>query len=274
MRRDPLFEGKICVVTGAGSGIGRATALALARHGARLHLVDIRSDRVEAARQQALTDGCGHAVSHVLDCTDPQAMQALARDVLAEEGRVDLLQNGVGVVIAAPAADLSLDDWRRAVDLNLWSVVHGVQSFVPLMLAQGGPRAHLVNIASVAGLIGFPYCAAYSATKAAVVGLSESLGAELHPRGISVHCICPGMVRSNLLADGRVDLPGRWSERLRWIHDHLGPRPEPLARAILAAVRRDQPIIAPALGFQGAWLVKRASAGAYSRIARQLMRLV
>jgi len=146
---------------------------------------------------------------------------------------------------------------------------------VPRMLEQpaGRHRAHVVNIASVAGLVGFPYCAAYSATKAAVVGLSESLTAELHRRGIGVTCVCPGMVRTNLMQDGSLELPGRFGQQLRWFHDHLGPRPEPVAWAILEAVRHDRPLIAPAPGFDGLWWIKRASAGMYNRLARQLMRL-
>jgi len=269
---DP-FEDHVCVITGAGSGIGRATALLLAGQRARLHLVDIRIDHVESVRQEAHNHGCRHAVSHVLDCADAEAVQALAADVLQEEGRVDLLQNGVGVIVAGPVERLTLEEWRRVVDLNLWSVVHGVQAFVPRMLEQGGRRSHVVNIASVAGLIGFPYCAAYSATKAAVVGLSESLTAELHRRNVSVTCVCPGMVRTGLLADGSLELPGRFGEQLRWFHDHLAPSPKTTARAILRAVRLDRPLIAPLSGFEGAWWLKRASAGLYNRLARQLVRL-
>jgi len=269
MGRKRFFEDKVCVVTGAGSGIGRATALTLARQRARVHVVDIRGDRVESVCHEV---GAG-AVGHVVDCSDPAATEVLAREVFAAEGRVDLLQNGAGVVVAAPLERIPLEDWRWIVDHNLWSVVHGVRAFVPRMLGQGGPRSHVVNIASAAGLVGMPLCTAYSATKAAVVGLSEALGAEVHGRGVSVHCICPGMVRSNLLADGRLALPGAWGERLRWIHDHLGPGPEATVREILAAVRHDRPLVAPSVEFQGAWLLKRASAGAYNRVVRQLMRL-
>ena len=269
MGRKRFFEDRICVVTGAGSGIGRATALALARERARVHLVDIRGDRVEAATAEA---GAG-ATGHVVDCSDPDAVDALARDVYAAEGRVDLLQNGAGVVVAAPLERIPLEDWRWIVDHNLWSVIHCVRAFVPRILEQGGRRGHVINIASAAGLVGFPLCTAYSGTKAAVVGLSEALGAEVHAKGVSVHCVCPGMVRSNLLADGRLALPGAWGERLRWIHDHLGPRPEATVREIFAAVRHDRPLVAPSAEFQGAWLLKRASVGAYNRVVRQLMRL-
>jgi NAD(P)-dependent dehydrogenase (short-subunit alcohol dehydrogenase family) len=260
------FRNRVAVVTGAGSGIGRATAHLLAREGARVHAVDIRADRLEEACRPGIT-------THVVDCADAGAVEELARAVFAAEGRVDLLQNGVGVIIAGPVERLTTRQWRRALDLNLWSVIHGVQAFVPRMLEQSGARAHVCNIASVAGLVGFPYTAAYSASKAAVVGLSEALSAELHRRGVGVTCVCPGMVRTSLLADGELALPGRFNEQLRWFHDNLGPPPEPVARAILRAVKADRPLVAPALGFKAAWLGKRASVELYNRIVRQLMRL-
>jgi NAD(P)-dependent dehydrogenase (short-subunit alcohol dehydrogenase family) len=260
------FRDRVAVVTGAGSGIGRATAHLLAREGARVHAVDIRADRLEEAVRPGIT-------THVVDCAAAAAVEELARAVFAAEGRVDLLQNGVGVIIAGPVERLTLERWRRSLDLNLWSVIHGVQAFVPRMLEQGGARAHLCNIASVAGLVGFPYTAAYSASKAAVVGLSEALSAELHRRGVSVTCVCPGLVRTSLLADGELALPGRFGEQLRWFHDHLGPRPGPVAWKILRAVEKDRPLLVPSLGFKAAWLAKRASAGLYDRVVRRLMRL-
>jgi NAD(P)-dependent dehydrogenase (short-subunit alcohol dehydrogenase family) len=265
------FRDRVVVITAAGSGIGRATALAFAREGARLHLVDRRPDRLEQVRAEALTRGSPEAVAHEVDCTDGDAVERLAETVFAAAGRVDVLQNGVGVIVARPVERLRPEDWRWALDQNLWSVVHGVQAFVPRMLAQGG-ESHLVNIASVAGLVGFPFTAAYSASKAAVVGLSEALCAELHGRGIAVTLVCPGMVRSNLLADGILELPGRWGERLQWVHDHLGPAPEPLAEQILDAVRHRRPLLAPAPGLAGAWYLKRLSAGLYHRLVRRLLR--
>lgn len=266
------FRDSVVVITGAGSGIGRATALAFAGAGACLHLVDIRLDRLEEAREEARRGGARRATSHAADCTDAEAVSELARRVFAEEGRVDVLQNGVGVVVASPVEKMSLADWQRAVDHNLWSVIHGVRAFVPPMLAQGSP-AHIVNIASVAGLVGFPFTAAYSASKAAVVGLSEALGAELSWRGIGVTAVCPGMVRTRLLDDGVLRLPEPWGERLRWLHDHLAPTPDTVARQILSAVRRKSPLVVYAPGFRGVWWSKRVSAGLYHRLASAVARL-
>ena len=188
------LRGKVAVVTGAGSGIGAATARVLAGVGMQVHLVDIHQERVESVRAEI----GGEAMAHVVDCTDAAAMERLSSEVYDRRGRVHLLQNGVGALVGAPVEELTLDDWRRAIDVNIWSVVQGIHAFVPRMLAQG-ERSHLVNVASVAGLVGFPYTSAYSTTKFAVVGLSEALSAELYGRGICVTAVCPGMVTSELI---------------------------------------------------------------------------
>jgi hypothetical protein len=165
--------------------------------------------------------------------------------------------------------EVTLEDWKRAIDANLWSVVHGVHAFVPRMLRQGG-RARLVNIASVEGLVGFPYTSPYSATKFAVVGLSESLSGELYGKGITVTAVCPGMVRSNLIADGILRLPGRWRQRFDWSYKHLAPGPDRLARRILRAAERGEGLVVPSAGFAQVWRAKRAAAGLYDDATRRV----
>ncbi len=269
------WAGRVVVITGAGSGIGRACAHAWARHGARLHLVDRRLDRVEQVREECRQHRA-EAASHTLDCADAEAMEALADWVFEREGRVDVLQNGVGVLVAAPVERLSLTDWRRAIDANLWTVIHGVHAFVPRMLAQRRPgvgeqrRAALVNIASAAGLCGFPCGAPYVASKFAVVGLGEALSAELHGQGISVLTVCPGMIQSNLLADGLLSLPGRWRERVDKLYRGWALRPELLAKQILRALRDDRGLLVPRFGPAPLWLLKRAAGVRYDRWAREI----
>jgi NAD(P)-dependent dehydrogenase (short-subunit alcohol dehydrogenase family) len=266
------FRDKIAVVTAAGSGIGRALALALAEQGARVHLVDIREDRLERVFREAQDRG-GQVIEHVVDCTDPVEVEDLADAIYASDGRADILINGVGVLVAAPVETLRPRDWRRAIDGNLWSVIHGVQAFVPRMLTQRG-RSHLVNIASIEGLVGFPFTVPYATTKFAVVGLSEALNAELAGRGIDVTVVCPSMVRSNLMGDGLLRLPGTWSQRVQGLHDRFGPSPERLARQVLRAIRRRRSLVVPSWGFLPPWLLKRLSAGLYHGLARQLVRSI
>ena len=257
------FKDRVIVITGAGSGIGLATALAFARHGARLHLVDVHQQRVQEAAAQAQAVGAGAATAHPLDCTDPVQMDDLSRRVFSVEGRVDLLQNGVGALVAAAVEELSLEDWQRAVNVNLWSVIHGVRAFVPPMLKQPGPPPHLVNVASFSGLIGFPFTAPYSTTKFAVVGLSEVLSAELSGR-LHVTAVCPGAVRTNLFRDGVMNLPGGWNDPLRRVIDAYAVSPEHVATQILRAVSRRRRVVVPSLWLHQVWRMKRWSGELFS----------
>ncbi len=263
------LRGKVVVVTGAGSGIGRASAHAYAQAGARVHLVDIRGDRLDEVKQEL--DPAGIAGSHTVDCANGDAMEELARRIYAQDGRVDLLQNGVGVLVAAPVEQLDEADWQRVIQVNLWSVIHGVRVFIPRMLRQGG-STHLVNIASVAGLVGFPFTAPYSATKFAIVGLSEALSAELHARDITVTVVCPGMVRSHLIDDGLLKLPGVWPKMFSWAYEHLAPRPEGVAKQIISAVRHRRTLVVPAPALSQLWYLKRWGGGFYNQLARELTR--
>ena len=181
---------KVVVITGAGSGIGRATAFEFARHGARLELVDIDGPSVEAVRQEIAARG-GEASAHEVDCTDAESVQRLADDIFARQGRVDVLHNNAGVCCGGAIEEISLDDWRWITDINYWGVVNGVRAFVPGMIEQGG-GGHILNTASMAGLVGLPMVSPYCATKSAVVGLSEALDIELAVHGIRVSAICPG----------------------------------------------------------------------------------
>lgn len=260
------FKGRIVVITGAGSGIGRATAQAFAKHGARLHLVDIHAGRVEEAAAEARLVG-PEAHAHVVDVREPEAMEQLAAEVFARHRRVDVLVNNAGVAHSALIHETSLDDWRWVLDVNLYGVIHGIHAFVPRLIDQGG-RAHIVNTASLAGLVGVPSMAPYCASKFAVVGLSEALGAELAPHEIRVTAICPGMISTDIVRAGRME--GALGERRRGmidLYDKRGMPPQRVARDILRAVRSGAPV-ATTLGAATAavWL-RRLSPRLYRRTA-------
>ena len=175
------LTGKTAVVTGAGSGIGRATALLLARHGARVHVTDVNA---EAAA--AVADEIGaSAVAHTVDVSVPEQVQALADSVFESDGAVDILHNNAGIGHAGEIEATTIEDWQRVIAVNLLGVAYGVQVFVPRMLTQGRP-ATIVNTASEAGLVPTAKMAPYCTSKFGVVGMSESLDAELcdtrHPR--------------------------------------------------------------------------------------------
>jgi NAD(P)-dependent dehydrogenase (short-subunit alcohol dehydrogenase family) len=184
----------VAVITGAGSGIGRAAAHSFARRGTRVVVTDIDGDRAATVAAELADQGVG-ARCDVTSVADLEA----ARDLALERfGRVDLVMNNVGVLAVGPVEAIPIEAWERTVDINLFGVVRSNLVFLPLLLEQGS--GHIVNTASTAGLLPYGFDRLpYTATKHAVVGLSESLALYLRPRGIGVSCLCPAGVATNIL---------------------------------------------------------------------------
>jgi NAD(P)-dependent dehydrogenase (short-subunit alcohol dehydrogenase family) len=184
----------VAVITGAGSGIGRAAAHSFARRGSRVVVTDIDGDRAATVAAELADQGVG-ARCDVTSVADLEA----ARDLALERfGRVDLVMNNVGVLAVGPVEAIPIEAWERTVDINLFGLVRSNLVFLPLLLDQGS--GHIVNTASTAGLLPYGFDRLpYTATKHAVVGLSESLALYLRPRGIGVSCLCPAGVATNIL---------------------------------------------------------------------------
>lgn len=239
------FRGKVAAITGAGSGIGRALALELAREGAALAVSDIDpAGLAETARQvAALGATCTTAR---LDVADRDAVFGWAADCVREHGRVNLAINNAGVALAAPAVTVRREDFEWLMGINFWGVVHGSQAFVPHLRASG--EGHLVNISSIFGMVSMPTQSAYNASKFAVRGYTEALRMELELEGaaVGVTCVHPGGIATRIALSQRVDesIPGitgmdvdsfrRHGDRL--IHRTM---PDAAARKILAGVRRN-----------------------------------
>lgn len=190
------LSGKVAVVTGAGSGIGAGMARAFAGAGMHVVVADIELEAAQAVAGEIN----GTAVK--LDVARPDEVQALADGVYRDHGAVHLLCNNAGVAIAGPLAEMTADDWRWMVSVNIEGVAHGLAAFLPRMIAQRS-EAHIVNTGSIAGVVTFPERGIYAATKYAVVAISETLRAELAPHGIGVTVICPGSVRTRILGASR-----------------------------------------------------------------------
>ena len=268
------FRGKVVVITGAGSGIGRATALLFSRLGATVHLVDLDGARAETVRATIEREG-GQAVAYAVDCTDPAAMEELAGQVFAEEGGVDVLYNNAGIGHAGDIEDTPLEDWQRVINVNLMSTVHGVHVFVPRLLKQGRP-AHIINTASALGLFAVARTAPYSASKFAIVGLTEALDAELSGRGIRVSAICPGIIDTAIVRDGvmRGEMAEK-AETTRAFYRNRGTSPEVVAKAVVATVRRPRLVVpVPRWQVTPAWMLKRASLRASQVLSRNMTRAI
>lgn len=232
------------MVTGAASGIGRALALRLAREGMKLVLADV--DR-RGLRELALTLPGALAVR--TDVSKMADMQRLAGEAYARFGKVHLLCNNAGISAFGPVWELPLARWRRVLGVNLWGAIHGCLAFVPRMLAQGG-QAHVVNTASMAGLVTPPSAGAYNASKHAVVALSETLVQDLALAGakIGVSVLCPGWVATRIVASER----GPEAAAVRALVDN-GLSPDAVADETVKAIRQGRfyvlthPEMAPAV---------------------------
>jgi NAD(P)-dependent dehydrogenase (short-subunit alcohol dehydrogenase family) len=236
----PDLAGKVAVVTGGASGIGKGIAARLAAEGARVIIADIQRDALEATAAELGVDGIA------TDVSDSDSVESLARTVVENYGTVHVVCNNAGIGPLAPVKDLTLDDWRWMLGVNLWGVIHGVHTFLPIL--SGNPDGgHIVNTASMAGLVAHARLGAYSTAKYGVVALTEALAEELAADGsrVGVSVLCPGTVRTNIGSSSRnrpaelgdagfkdVDIELEDNPRYRWIY------PEQAGRVVVRAIKR------------------------------------
>lgn len=242
----PALAGRVVLVTGAGGGIGRATAVDAAAAGATLVLADRSADAL--ARTAELCRALGAEVDeHVVDVTDRDAMAAFADAVHARHGAVDVLVNNAGVGMAGPFTAMSLDDWDWIRSVNLDGVITGCHLFVPAMVS-AGRGGHVVNVASAAGLAPARNMTAYNATKFAVVGFSDALAADLAGAGVTVSAICPGIVDTGIIGATRFvgdDAAEETRARIGKLYRRRGFGPEKVSAAIWATVAAGRSGVVP-----------------------------
>jgi NAD(P)-dependent dehydrogenase (short-subunit alcohol dehydrogenase family) len=237
------YHGKIAVVTGAGSGIGRALAANLASRGARLAISDVNDTAL--GETVAICEKAGAEVrGYHLDVADRAAVLAHAEDVTRDLGEANLVVNNAGVALMATVEEMSWDDLDWLMGINFWGVVHGTKAFLPHLIASGD--GHLVNISSVFGFVGVPSQSAYNAAKFAVRGFTEALRQEMliagHP--VAVSCVHPGGIKTNIARDARAArelIPVE--ERADRFERAARTTPEKAAEIILRGVDRRSPRI-------------------------------
>jgi NAD(P)-dependent dehydrogenase (short-subunit alcohol dehydrogenase family) len=250
------WSGATAVVTGAGSGIGKALACAMASRGANVFVTDVNE---QSAREVAATCGA-RAQARRLDVRDPDAVRAVIEEAATVTGRLDYLFNNAGIALGGEAQDLVLGHWERILDVNVRGVVHGVVAAYPMMVKQG--RGHIVNVASLAGLGAAPLLAPYSMTKHAVVGLSTSLRAEGAALGVRVSVLCPAAIETPILdSENPKDLPNpTWKPDMRRFLTKIAGPPYPvdeLAKDALAGVEKNQAVIVVPGRARLVWRVSR-----------------
>ena len=236
----PDLAGKVAIVTGGASGIGKGIAVQLIAEGAQVIIADIQRDAMEATAEEI------GAVGIQVDVSNPASVDALAREALDRYGAVHVVCNNAGIGPLAPVADLTLDDWRWMIGVNLWGVIHGVHTFLPI-LKQNREGGHIVNTASMAGLVAGPRLGAYAAAKYGVVGLTEVLAAELASDNsrVGVSVLCPGTVHTNIGHSSRnrpaglpdagfkdIDIELEDNPMYRWIY------PEEAGAVVVRAIKR------------------------------------
>jgi NAD(P)-dependent dehydrogenase (short-subunit alcohol dehydrogenase family)/pimeloyl-ACP methyl ester carboxylesterase len=266
------FEGDLVVVTGAGSGIGRATAISFAAEGALVVAAD--RDLASARRTAELAGLLGpRALAYQVDVSDAGAMEDFAESVLHDHGVPDVVVNNAGIGMSGAFLDHTPEDWKRVLDVNLWGVIHGSRLFAGQMAARG-EGGHIVNTASAAAYTPSRVLPAYSTGKAAVLMLSECLRADLAGKGIGVSAICPGIVNTGIT--GTAHFVGRSEaeqERLRRsaarAYGRRGFGPEGVAKEILDAVRSNRAVVPVTVEAKAAYLGSRLS----PRFMRLLARL-
>jgi NAD(P)-dependent dehydrogenase (short-subunit alcohol dehydrogenase family) len=260
--------GAVAIVTGGASGIGRAFSATLVRRGSTVVVADLDGARAEVVAKE-LDGGGRRARAAELDVRDGPAVQALVDDVVTTHGRLDYVFNNAGIGVGGNVQDLTLAHWDRIIDVNLRGVINGVMAAYPIMVRQR--RGHIVNTASMAGLVPPGLLTPYATTKFGVVGLSMSLRTEAAGYGVRVSAVCPGPVNTPMLdTRGPEDLPVPDSlpDGRRVLSKWSPPcSPERVARAVMRGIDRNTPIIVVPWWIKPAWALWRLSPRLLLRLA-------
>jgi NAD(P)-dependent dehydrogenase (short-subunit alcohol dehydrogenase family) len=266
-------QGKRCFITGAASGIGRATAIATAKRGGILFLTDIQAEALDATVAEIRAAGGQVAYAKAIDISDHEAVVALADEIHTEHGgSMDVVMNIAGISIWGSISELSHEHWRSLVDINLMGPIHVMETFLPPMVEarRGG---HLVNVSSAAGLLGLPWHAAYSATKFGLRGISEVLRFDLRRNRIGVSLVVPGGVDTPLVGTvhiAGIDRDNPTIKKMTGRFQRHAQSPEQVAETILRGIEKDKYLVYTSRDIQLGFLAQRLFPPGYNLAMRLL----
>jgi NADP-dependent 3-hydroxy acid dehydrogenase YdfG len=269
------LSGKIAFVTGGASGIGAALTTKLIDGGAEVWIADRQIGRAQELAQRLNSRG-GKAHAIELDVRNYSSFERGVAEAVQQSGRIDYLFNNAGIGVAGEVDSYTLDDWNDVFDVNLRGVVHGIQAVYPIMIRQHS--GHIVNTASMAGLITGAGQASYTATKHAVVAISKTLRLEAERHGVQVSVLCPGVIRTPILTGGqygRTKMTGVSDEEILKFWERTRPMaPEMFAERALRAVLRGDAIIVVPAWWKAFWYLERLSPALSMRVAKVLLKRV
>ena len=231
------LKDKKVLITGAASGIGRATAIALGKLGCRLFLTDINGDDLQKTVEVITGAGGTVCLARPFDVGNYQAMSDFAKDIHTAYGSLDILINVAGIALFSRIEDMSHNDWEKVIKVNLWGVIHGLECFVPEMI-RAGKGGHIVTISSTAGIIGLPWHVVYAGTKHALVGMSEVLRYDLKKHKIDVTVVCPGAVNTGLVKTVEIHADKEITDKTKAHFLKRAITPERVAELIVGAIRK------------------------------------
>jgi len=270
-----IEKGMKVLVTGAGSGIGRSVSIALGQRGANLFLTDINA--IGLAETAELVKKAGGAIGKIqaLDVSKFEQVKSFAEAILKESGAMDILMNVAGVALFALIEDMSHADWEKVINVNLWGPIHVIESFAPEMIK--AKKGHILNVASIAGLVGGPWHAAYSASKSGLVGLSEVLRYDLMQHGIGVTVICPGAVETPLKQSTRilgVDMEKPEVKELKEKFSERAVSPEKVAELMIDAVEKEKFLVITSLDVKLLYFCKHHFFPLYHYVVKRISRMI